>query len=115
MVAVVGAPFQCCPAWLVGEVLLLDKSTPHVQVVDASDMFDFAVVLAVVLREGKMAGAAVAAAESDHYCLESQDQRRGRAAAEVSQPHRVIVRVDQANMKHGMTPGRAVIVRAVGG
>lgn len=111
MVGVAGAPYQCCPAWLVGEVLLLNTSTPHVQVVDASDMFDSV----VVLQERKMAGAAVVVAESDHYCLESQDQRRGRAAAELSQLHRVIVRVDQANMKNGMTPGRAVIVRAVGG
>jgi hypothetical protein len=80
VVEVVGAPYQCCLAWLVGVVLLLNTSTPHVQAVDAGGMFDSA----VELREGRMAGAAAAAAaESDHYRLESQDQRRGRAAAEL--------------------------------
>jgi hypothetical protein len=79
VVGVVGAPYQRCPAWLVGMVLLLNMSTPHVQAVGASGMFDSA----VELREGRMAGAAMVAAESDHYRLESQDQHRGRVAAEL--------------------------------
>ena len=111
VVEVVGAPYLCCPAWLVGAVLLLDTSTLRVQAVDVRGMFDSA----VELQEGRMAGAAVAAAESDHYCLESQDQRRGRAAAELWLPHRVFVRVGKAHMKDGMMPGRAEIVREVGG
>jgi hypothetical protein len=53
-VGVVGAPYQCCPAWLVGVVLLLNTSTPHAQAVGASGMFDSA----VELREGRMTGAA---------------------------------------------------------
>lgn len=78
VVEVVGAPYQCCPAWLV--VVLLNTSILHVQAVDVSGMFDSA----VELREGRMAdAAAVVAAESDYYRLESQDQHRGRAAAEL--------------------------------
>ena len=89
VVAAVGAPYQCCPAWLVGEVQLLSTSTQHVEVVGASGMFDSA----VALRESMMAGAAVVA-ENDHHRLESQDQRRGHAVAELGQPHRVFVRVE---------------------
>jgi len=111
VVAVVGAPHQCCPAWLVGEVLL-NMYTPHVQGVDATGMFD----PAVVPREGKMTGLVeVVVAESDHYRSKSLDQRMDRAVAELGQPHRVFVRVEQANMNFGVTPGRAAIVRAVGG
>lgn len=69
VVAEVGAPYQCCPAWPVGEVLL-NTGTPHVQHVqgvDATGILDSV----VVLREGRMTGAAeVAVAESDHYRLE---------------------------------------------
>jgi len=86
--AAVGAPNQCCPACLVGEVLQLSTCTPNVEVVDATGMFDSA----VVLRESRMIGAVVVAAEMEHYRLESQDQRRGRVAAELGQPHRVIAR-----------------------
>ena len=78
VVAVAGAPYQCCPAWLVGKVLLLNTSTPHVEGAGASGMFDSA----VALRESMMAGAAMVA-ENDHHHLESQDQRRGRAVAEL--------------------------------
>lgn len=60
-------------------MLLLDTSTPHVQAVDARGMSDSA----VELQEGRTAGAAVAAAESDHHRLESQDQHRGRVAADL--------------------------------
>ncbi len=66
VVAEVEAPYQCCPAWPVGEVLL-NTGTPHVQGVDATGILDSV----VVLREGRMTGAAeVAVAESDHYRLE---------------------------------------------
>ena len=107
-VAVVGEPYQCCPARLVGEVLL-NTRTPHVQGVDRFES-------AVVPREGRMTGAVeVVAAESDRYRLKSQDQRRDRAGAELGQPHRVFVRVEPANMKDGVTLGRAEIARAVGG
>jgi hypothetical protein len=108
VVAAVGAPYQCCPVWLV----LLNTCTPHVRGADVTNMFDSA----VVPREGRMTDPVeVVATESDHYRLKSQDQRRDRAAAELGQLHRVFVRVEQANMKFGVTPGRAAIARAVGG
>lgn len=111
VVAVVGAQYQCYPAWLVGEGLL-NTGTPHVQGVDETGMFDSA----VVPREDRMTGAVeVVATECDHYRSKSQDQRRDRAEAEPAQPHRVFVRVERVNTKDGVTPGRAAIVRAVGG
>lgn len=60
-------------------MLLLDTSIPHVQAEDARGMSDSA----VELQEGRTAGAAVAAAESDHHRLESQDQHRGRVATDL--------------------------------
>ena len=93
-----------------GEEVLLNTGTWHVQGVGATDKSDFA----LVLPEGRMIDVAeVVAMESDHHYLKSWNPHRDRAAAELGQPHRVFVRVEQAKMK--VPPGHAAIEREVGG